>query len=310
MQIKAQILFVLSTLLLSFSAQAQDREQSMVMSLGDYSNGKMSTSYFSIYSVGNMKPGKDEPAGGRNIGGYNYFSLNYKLDQDRKVSLRLPFTYQTAGYNEYGDYETQRGDLQDIFVSMSFYDLGYIGAIDISGAVKLYAPTSANSQNSGMISRLRGEFFFDWNFSRFSSLTYVLKPGMFFQGNTAYINDMAGVDDQGFYYSDPRSTTKQFELENYLELVADVNQYLALKPRLGFDEEWKYGSVANDIPATHVTKAVAGFGIEVRPMRRLNMTFGVQNETILNSYKGKDIAFWQPENTSFIVMTNLFLFNL
>jgi hypothetical protein len=310
MQMKAQILSVIGLLLISFAAQAQDREQAMVMSLGDFSSGKLSTSYFSIYSIANMKPGKDEPDGGRNFGGYNYFSLNYKIDQDRKVSFRLPFTYQTAGYSEYGDYETERGDLQDIFVSMSFYDLGYIGAIDISGAIKLYAPTSQNSQDSGMISRLRGEFFFDWNFSRFSSLTYVLKPGMYFQGNTAYINSMAGVDDYGFYYSDPRSTTKQFELENYLELVADMNQYFALKPRLGFDEEWKYGSVANDIPATHVTKAVAGFGVEIRPARRWNMTLSVQNETILNSYKGKDIAFWQPENTSLVLLTNLFLFNL
>lgn len=310
MQMKAQILAVLGTLLISCGAFAQDREQAMVMSLGDTSSGKWSTSFFSISSVDNMTFGRTEPKDQRSFGGYNYLSLNYKLDQDRKVSFRLPFTYQTEGVDPYGEYVSARGDLQDVFVAMSFYDLGYLGPIDLSGAIKVYAPTSQMSKDSGLITRIRGELFVDYNFTRFSSITWVIKPGMFVQQNSAYFNETTAIGDDGLYVKSPISATKQFELEHYLELVADINQYFALKPRAGFDETWYYGSVSNDIDSSHMTKFVAGLGLEVRPMRGWNFTVGFQNETTLNSFKGKDVAYWQPENTSFTLLTNVFLFNL
>lgn len=309
MQKKAQILFVFATLLLSFGAHAQDREEAMVMSLGDSSNGKLSTTFFSISSVDNMRPGKADD-GGRTWSGYNYFSLNYKIDQDHKLSFRLPFVYQTEGTDKYGEKTSQRADLQDIHIALSFYDLGYIGPVDLNGAIKFYLPTSQYSQDTQMYARLRGELFAEYHITRFSSIKYVSKPDIYFQGRTSnFIADTAQFDDGG-YVTDPRQSTKQYSLEHYLELVADVNQYFALKPKAGFDEDWRYGSVANELEAEHTTKAVFALGLEVRPFRALNFTIAIQNENNLSSYKGKDIAWFVPENTSYTLMTNLFLFNL
>lgn len=286
---------------------AQEREESLVMSAGDAFRRNWNVTLFSIASLSNMSYGKQATAD-RSVGSYNYFGFNYKIDSDTKFSVRIPFTYNTAGQNEYGDQMSSILDLQDVHFAYTKYDLGYIGDIDISGNAKVYLPTSEYAQNAKMVAKLRLEAYFEYAIGRFSFLTYAVKPDIYWQRQTAYFNPDTPQWDDGTFKKDPRSTTKQYSFEHYLEAVLDINKYFAVKPKAGFDEDWYYSSSVEDLEGSHVTKIRSGVGLEMRAMRGLTLTVGVQNETTLGSYKGKDVAFWQPENTEYTLMTNAYVF--
>ncbi len=291
-------------------ALAQEREESMVMSVGDSFRKKWNVTFFSIASSSNMRTSKKAKESGVEnaaLTSYNYFGVNYKIDSDRKVSVRLPFFFEATGIDKYGDQQKQDMSLSDIHIAYSMYDLGYIGPVDISGNVKVYLPTSKFTSSTGNVARFRGEVYFEYALGRFSSIQYGIKPDIYWQSRTANYNTDMPIGWDGNFVSDPRSTNKQYSLEHFVELVADVNKYFALKPRLGFDEDWYYSSTAEELEGSHVTKFRAGFGLEIRPMRGITFTLGIQNETSLNPYNG-DIAFFMPENTQYSVMTNAFVF--
>lgn len=291
-------------------AAIMDQEAS-VMSLGDNKKTDLSVTFFSIASMANMKPGKSGPSNvsDRMLDSYDYLSLNYRINADEKASIRVPVLFSTAGVNEYGDQKPSKASLSDIHFVYSNYDLGYIGDVDFSGNAKLYLPTSPYSQAAKTIAKIRFEGFFSLKIGRFSDIEYVVKPDIYLQSQTAFFNadDIPQFDD-GTFMRDPRSTTKQFGLEHYLQLNLDINKYLSFLLKSGFNEDWYHSSAAEQLDGGHVTKARAGLGFEVRPMRGLNFTLGMQNDTILSSYRGNDIAFFQPENTQYTLMTNAFLF--
>lgn len=306
--LKKALALALTVTCLSPFAYSQEREESLVMSAGDSFRRKWNATLFSIASVSNMSFGKKETSDTRSVDSYNYIGFNHKIDADTKFSVRIPFVYNTAGSNAYGDQVPSVMDLQDVHFAYSKYDLGYIGDIDIAGNVKVYLPTSAYSQNSKMVARLRMEAYFDYSIGRFSFLTYAVKPDIFWQRQTASFNPDTPQFDDGGYKKDPRSTNKQYSFEHYLEAVIDINRYFSIKPKAGFDEDWYYSSDVEQLEGNHVTKVKAGIGLEMRPMRGLTFTLGIQNQTTLGSFKGKDVAWGQPENTQYSLMTNAFLF--
>ncbi|XGC79627.1 hypothetical protein ACES2L_09840 [Bdellovibrio bacteriovorus] len=288
-------------------SNAQEREESSVMSAADTYRKNWTATLFSIASVSNMSYGK-KATDDRSLESYNYIGLNYKMDADTKVSVRFPFVYNTAGQNKYAEQEASVLDLQDIHFAFSKYDLGYIGDVDISGNVKVYLPTSEYSQNSKMVAKLRFEGYFEYSIGRFSSITYAVKPDLYWQRQTVYFDPETPQYDDGNYVKDPRSTTRQYALEHYVEAVIDINRTFSIKPKAGFDEDWYYSSEEEQLEGSHVTKVKAGLGLEIRAMKGLTFTAGVQNTTSLGSYKGKDVKWMQPENTQYSLMTNAFLF--
>lgn len=292
---------------LGVHSYAQEREESLVTSVGDSFRRNWNVTFFSIASVPNMSYGKTQ-TGDRSLESYNYFGFNYKIDSDNKFSVRIPFSYNSAGQNEYADEVVSTMDLQDVHFAYTKYDLGYIGDIDISGNIKIYFPTSEFAQNAKMVTKIRMETYFDYSIGRFSTLTYAVKPDIYWQRQTAYFNSDTPHYDDGSFKKDPRATTKQYSFEHYLEAVIDINKYFAVKPKAGFDEDWYYSSDVESLEGSHVTKVKAGLSLETRPMRGLTFNLGFQNSTTLGSFKGKDAAFWQPENTEYTLMTNAYVF--
>lgn len=215
----------------------------------------------------------------------------------------------TEGINEYGDAKPAKISLSDIHFVYSNYDLGYIGDMDLSGNVKLFLPTSAYSQAAKTIVKLRFEGFITWKYARYSSLQYVCKPDIYFQSQTAYFNaeDIPQFED-GTFMRDPRSTNKQFSLEHFIELNFDLNKYFTVLTKMGFNEDWYYASQAEQLEGGHVTKYRAGLGLFINAFKKANFTLGVQNDTVLGSNHGNDIAFFQPENTQYSLMSNVFIF--
>lgn len=305
--LKKALALTLAFSCLASVSHAQEREESSVMSAGDSYKKNWTATLFSIASVSNMSYGKEQ-TDTRSLDSYNYIGLNYKIDADTKASVRIPFTYSTAGQNKYGDEVASVMDLQDVHFAYSKYDLGYIGNIDISGNVKIYMPTSPYSQASKMVTKLRFEAYFEYSIGRFSSITYGVKPDIYWQRQTAYFDPETPQYNDGNFKKDPRTTTKQYALEHYVEAVIDLNRMFSLKPKVGFDEDWAYSSSVEELEGSHRTKLRAGVGLEIRAMKGLTFTAGVQNDTTLGSFKGKDVSYMQPENTQYSVMTNAFLF--
>ncbi len=308
---KKALAISLSVLCIATQAKAAMDQEASVMSAADAKRNDWSVTLFSIASVQNMTYGKTAPSkvSDRMVDSYDYLSLNYRINPDSKASLRIPFLFNSEGVNQYGDQKPSEFSLSDIHFSYSNYDLGYIGDIDVSGVAKLYLPTSKYMQTAKTIAKIRFEGYFEWQFGRFSSIEWVVKPDIYLQSQTAFYNpDGIPEYDDGTFMRDPRSTTKQFGLKHYLQLNMDINRYLGWQVSAGFDESWYHSSAAEDLEGTHTTAATAGVGLEVRPMRGLNFLLLVSNDTRLNSNRGKDIQWMQPENTQYAVMTNAFLF--
>lgn len=309
---KKAVLLALYLLFIINQAQAEVLdEEAMVMSVGDAKNHSFSLTFFSMASVVNMKPGKQSPSlTERMIDTYDYLSLNYRLTNISKISMQLPVVLTSNGINEYGDQKSSRLAMGDIHFVYSNYDLGYIGDFDFSGNAKLFLPTSPYSQAARTIAKIRLEGFFLWQFAQYSSLQYVVKPDIFLQSQTAFFNpdDIPQYDD-GTYMRDPRGTTKQYSLEHFLQVNFDLNKKYSVVPKVGFAEDWYYSSAAEQLEGGHVTKMRAGLSFELRPFTGLSFTFGVQNDTFISSASNDGtIAFFQPENSSYSLMTNVFLF--
>jgi hypothetical protein len=301
------VFVLISTLILSFSAFAQEREQSMVMSSGLGSLYKYSVTFFSIGSLTSKQADALMYQDPTSYSAYNYLGLNYRLDGNTKVSIRVPFIGTFVGNNKYGDREDhEKLDLQDVFVAYSWNDLGYIGDIDLSGNVKWYFPTSKFAGSSAMVGKFKAELYAEYALSRFSSITYAIKPEIYWQNRTAYFDDQIPQysDGSGQYVADPRKTTKKYSLEHYVEAVLDINRYLSAKPKAGFEEDWYNASNVEDIPESHVTSSKLAFGIEIRPISELNMTVGMENKAPLETRKDQPVGLFRPENLSYTLMIN------
>ncbi|MEK2688320.1 hypothetical protein [Bdellovibrio sp. GT3] len=266
-----------------------------------------SLTFFSVASQGNMKPGKIATQT-RSIETYDYLSVRYELDKDQKVALNLPFAYNTAGQNPYGDSVTSDFELRDVHFVYSNYDLGYFGPIDYSGKVKLYLPTSKVAQNSGLITKIRLEGYADWQFAHSWSVAYVAKPDIYWQSQTASINEQIGYRDDGFYFSDPRQTNKQFGLEHYLQFQWNISEMFQVSTKTGFEESWYHASAVEQLEANHTTKFRSGLNLWIKPARGFSFSLGMSNDTILDSgSRGEGVKFWEPQNTQYSLMTNIYV---
>lgn len=300
MKLKYLLLPVLC-LFIAVPTLAQEREEMQAATAGDTFRKNWGLTLFSIASISNSFQEVQEP---RAVESYNYFGVNYRIDSDTRLSVRIPFLLNTEGYNKYNDKMASMAQIQDIHVAYAKYDLGYIGDIDISGNIKVYMPTSEWSAKSGLIARLRGEVYFEYALGRFSAISYGIKPDLYWQRNRAFMDYSIPRFDDGNFMREPRGTTKQYSLEHFVEAYIDINKYFTIKPRLGFDEDWYYGSETEALESRHVTRLRSAIGVEVRPFRGWRFTFAMQDQTSLESYRGKDVAFWEPQNIQYSIMTN------
>ncbi|MFP5520637.1 MAG: hypothetical protein ACLGGX_12090 [Bdellovibrionia bacterium] len=303
--------FLLAILGFLISAQVAHAQEDIERRMGIEGGGSAWTySFFSIASVETSV--LDE--GGASVGSYNYFGSSYRIDSDSKFGIRVPFLFSTAGFNRYGDNNAQEARISDVFLAYSLYDLGYIGPVDLSGTFKVYLPTSEFSQNQKMITRLRFDLYAEMAVGRFSTLNYVVKPDIYIQSQNAYFDPLTKTFPDGVYVTNPIRANKQAELEHYLELVADYNKYLAIKPAIGFEETWYHESKAENIKARHNTSAKLSLGFEIRPTRGLTFTLGISNKPRLTPTRNRagvvteEVALFRPKDNEIYLMTNAALF--
>jgi hypothetical protein len=300
---------VISLIVSIFSVQAfaQAETNMSAMSFEDSistGNRAWTSSFFSIASTTSNQIDR----GATSVGSYNYVSVNRRLTPDAKFSIRIPFVYNTSGFNKYGDYESQNTSFQDLHFVYSHYDIGTIGDVEVAGNMKLYLPTSDSSQRQKMITRLHPEAYFFLPIGRFSGLSYVVKSDYFVQSQTAYYDNTTPTRADGSFVTDPRHTTKMASLENYFELDLDITKLFGFQVHAGFDEDWYYTSNVEGLTGGHITYGVLQAGFEFRPMRGLSFLLFVENKPMLATYRNENVAFFRPQDNSLVLMTNAYLF--
>lgn len=253
-----------------------------------------SLNFFSLATRPNMQEGQKEQ-GNRSIFAYSYLSMNYKVDSTQRYSLRVPFGYTSAGYNERGEDKSEEFQMQDVHFVYSNYDLGYIGDVDLSGKVKYYLPTSKSTLDKKTVGIVKFEGYADYVIARNWSIAYVFKPEFFIQTQTSYQNSFTGR----------ASRTPQYELEHYLQLQWDAHSLVSLQLKSGFTEKWEHSSAAQNLDSRHYTQLVYGAAAWIRAQRGLMFTLVVQNETELVRYQGESINYGQPQNTEYLLLTNI-----
>lgn len=247
---------------------------------------------------------KQNSKGGAAYDSYNYFGIQQKLTDSSKFGLRIPFLYSTLGLDKSGRQVESRSSLSDVILFYSennVYDLPFLSG---SGSLKLYLPTSDFSRAMKTYGQIRGELYNSYNFSKYSKLTYALKPEYHFQSQVVYLDPQVVKNEFGEFTSDPRRQNTQAKLEHYIEASFDFNKSVSIAPAVGFYEEWKYASKAEQLDGIHNRFSKQSIGLKLRPFSGWSFTLGREVKTKLTNLNGKAIRYNDPADTTLFLMTD------
>ncbi len=139
------------------------------------------------------------------------------------------------------------------------------------------------------------EGYADYTINRLWSVAYVVKPDIYLQTQTSYLNSTTG----NF------SRTPQFELEHYGQVQWEAMPgFLSLQAKAGFMERWEHASAAQNLDARHYTQFVYGAAAWFTVQRGLLFTLVVENSTEIGTIRGDGAQYGLPENTDYILLTN------
>lgn len=231
---------------------------------------------------------------------YNYFSFNYKIDDNSRLAVRPVFTLESPGVNKYNDTVSKwNASWGDWYIQYSKFDLFEVGPFGSRMNLRFYAPTSDASKKNGMISQLHPELFMETSFGRSTSLEIAFKGDYYFHSKKAY--QFTTESGKEIY-----TTNKEAELESYIELNQKLSSKFNLKPRLTWFDEWKHGSPVNRLSSTHETRFAVGLGVDWHPTDNFNTLVIYGNETTYyanRSFVKKEKRF-DPNNNELVALTN------
>ncbi len=261
---------------------------------------------FSFFSLAGGRT-NDIGKGGTSLGSYNYFGLSRKLNSNDQIGVRYVFYFDSAGYKfnpskfkeEYVGHQTEMGDP---YVSYSRYSIAKFSDWNLSGSGRVYLPLSRYSQMMKMVTQLRTELFFDRPLFKFSNFSFSNKTDYFVQTQKSFLDGEVPRRDDGTFPSSAIKGTKQWNTENYFEIDVNLSKKVSLKPRLGFEDSWYYGSVVEDIAARHDTDFKAQLGCDYRFGKSLSFSVGLENRVALLNRKDA-VALGRPEDLRWTFVT-------
>lgn len=251
-------------------------------------------SFFQLAAVEMDRLDDDGPA---SLFMYNYLSFNYKIDDDQRIAIRPVFTVSTPGTDKYDEEISKwKTELGDAYIQYSRFNMFEIGPFGTRANLRLYLPTSQNSQNNGMIAQIHPEYYLETSFGRSSGVELQLKGDYFFQSKRAYSFTTGGGDVI-------QTTNKETELETIIEFRQRLNSKFNLKPRVSWHDEWFLSSPVNNRASRHTQEFAVGMGLEWKPSEAFNTTLQVSNVTpVYPKFKKKKM--WLPENNEVVALTN------
>lgn len=185
-------------------------------------------SAFSLSSVG-IDQIQD---GGSSVGIYNYLSANYRLGGGKRISFRLPFMINTAGYERFNSTDSNpkssEFQLQDQIISYVDNNLVLLpGDIEVFWEFRTYLPTGQSSRDQKTIVSFRNDFIISKSFSRYWDLEYFPKFQYYFQSNTTFIDQTGKLNN-----------TKLADLNHWVTLWYKYSPSLSLGWQFGGENEW------------------------------------------------------------------------
>lgn len=216
---------------------------------------------------------------------YSYLSLNYKLNSEERVSLRTPFLYMSVGYGE------NKYVPLDMFISYSRSSVGELGDAKISTGARLYLPTSQQAFDSKMLMGFRAEVAAklkteNWKWG------YYFKPDFYLYEQNEFLDSARG---------NRLSSSKMLKLEHYIEGERAFNRVFALRPYLGFEDNW-YNTADKKTKSNLKTDLIARLGLDINLSRKLGFSLGVENKTSV-TFRDKDWVPFSPEDNSLFLVT-------
>ncbi len=222
----------------------------------------------------------------------SYVSFNYKISDDFRISARPAFGYALQGTTNSGRETNDKARIRDFSFVAAFSNLfeeSLPSTMSYRFAPRLYLPTSDGSKEEGMIARLRLEQSLRWNFAKYTELSFYAKPSYYFQRTTSYVNSAGKI-----------RTTKAADSEHGVELSRSLDKMFSFKTALNFIESWSNASGANNQDTFRSSVLDYRMGLEVRAMKELSFTLGVQRE--------QDLLAKKDDEMSYTILTNGVLF--
>ena len=235
MRLYFSYLLVIFSLLASFGVQGAFSVQEEESSSSQSTYSPWSFSAFSLLST----EWDENSQGGEMLSSYNYLSANYRIWGGRKLALRLPFTYSSAGYDSFNGDQHQESEflLQNPFLSYVIYDLMLLPLdIGVFWEGRVYLPLSQYSREIGLITRLRNDIIFSKLLSRNWEVEYVNKLNYYAQSKS--IVGRIAMDKETGQKRVYIGNTKQWTMDHWLSTWYKFNPKTGFGFRLGGKDTW------------------------------------------------------------------------
>ena len=251
----------------------------------------------SFFQLAAIEAGRLDDNGPASLFMYNFFSFNYKIDDDQRIAVRPVFTVSSPGTDKYNENLTRwKTELDDLYISYSRFNLPDVGPFGSRMNFRVYLPTSEFSRNNGMITQLHPEYYLETSLGRYWGVELQFKGDYFVNSKRAY----SFTTGSGNVI---QTTNKETELESIIEARYRINRLFAFKPRILWHDEWYVSSPENNKPSRHNQEFAYGFGIEYRPTQNFNTTLQISN--VMQTYpKRRREQIGQPQNNEIVALTN------
>ena len=198
------------------------------------------TAYFN-WATQNMR---DTRNGVGRLSSYNFVSLDYRLGNGRKLSIRPTFFLNGAGNDFMGRPQESDFGVGDIYLQYFHYNLALLpGNIGMSGAFRAYVPISENSRDQTLITRFQARMFFTKPLGYGAQVTYVVEPRYFVYRDRAFLfRDGTFEQARGNRWG---------ALWHYMEFAERIGDSWGLSQTLGFMHQWNY-----EVPASGIANRI------------------------------------------------------
>lgn len=258
---------------------------------------------FSLASV-EAEPVQD---GGASLSSYNYMSFNYRVGDGQHVAFRVPFTYNSAGFDSFNGDEVQKQSLDLADLLVDFTDSATLLPFEIEtfSRLRFELPTSKFSRYQRKIGGLRLDLIMSKNLARNLEIEYW--PILTWNLNTLTVYENPEINNS-------LSHTKQYELNQRLTLWYRVNGDFSVGWFAGTEDVWLNSSKANNTRrqregrlGEHLLKT--GPAVRYSLNRNLNFIFNVSNSVPMWGYTAdrtgrmSDLGQFKPNQTEFVLLT-------
>lgn len=219
--------------------------------------------------------------GGGSFRAYNYISFNIPTTYGQHWALRIPFSYQTAGFDDFNNTESQKQEvsLNDILIDYSVSSTLLPGDIEVFSRVRWEIPTSESSLRQKRIGALRLDFIGSRNLTKDFQLEFWPIFTWNLQTQSAYQNPDTGRP----------TSTQIYELKQRLTLWYRAHKDTFIGFYVGTEDNWYNDSEVNETSRTrfnNLSEHSLKLGPSVRFTlnRNFSFLFNVQNMVDLWGY--------------------------